>query len=709
MPAAPLPESLPELSLPSVQPPSFVARAMQIPLRRWPLLLVALLVSLGVAAAAGRMLGSTIWQLEGTMVYNNLALSDVQRGIYSPPSFQTVTSIVNTTNNMEDLRKEFGLALPAEVLARLFKVKVQDSADDHTIRIALNWEDGPRGEELVNRLMELNVQHLTKERQATVARYQESIDAAMAVCEQRLAKARSDLDNLNLPTTVQNFKVETERLEKEVSDLSNTLATQQQEEQAYQDRVGASKKRIDDMKEKARQDATNANAEPSDEERKAEEDYDKMKVKLEAAKRRYNEERPLAEQKIISAKDFQKTKEEYDVLQAEAKVLQRKIEFERQRRKKGTNNPILQQEEAKLLDLNDHLKDARGKVALTTRTLEERRKKAHELTRIQKQVEPLIEKLKGADADRLQLEAQQLAARQLANRSDAELSIHARAKASDSSSSSTQGKFAAIGLILTLALSLGLLVGAEMVGKSWQIESLAYRLGLPILARFTRHRIEESANTINARALALRLRQYLPETGAIALLSPTNEGKDFDDVICSLARFLAIRDEKILILDARIASGSVDAVPRLTRKLSPSRRRSSPGMDLSQPLAVEPIVAGLVQYLVFEGQKERDFVYQTALHAVDYMPAGGPYPVTDVLASQPMKELLDSLRSRYTMLLIVGPALRSTVDTELLAAYADGSVLVLNGQIQGVGATVETLVRSLKEANAPLLGSVIAL
>src|SRR5438105_7522416 len=87
-------------------------------------------------------------------------------------------------------------------------------------------------------------------------------------------------------------------------------------------------------------------------------------------------------------------------------------------------------------------------------------------------------------------------------------------------------------------------------------------------------------------------------------------------------------------------------------------------------------VAGLVQYLVFEGQDHAQFIYHTRLPGVDYMPAGGPYPVTDALASEPMAELVQTVRQEYTLLLVVGPALARSVDTEILAAYADGMIVV---------------------------------
>lgn len=101
------------------------------------------------------------------------------------------------------------------------------------------------------------------------------------------------------------------------------------------------------------------------------------------------------------------------------------------------------------------------------------------------------------------------------------------------------------------------------------------------------------------------------------------------------------------------------------------------------------------------------FIWPTRIQAVDYFPAGGPYKVSDVLASQAMKDLLDTLGKTYTLILLVGPALSYTVDTEILAAYAHGIAVVLNELLRGLTPSVAQFVQSLREANAPLLGAVL--
>jgi Mrp family chromosome partitioning ATPase len=118
-------------------------------------------------------------------------------------------------------------------------------------------------------------------------------------------------------------------------------------------------------------------------------------------------------------------------------------------------------------------------------------------------------------------------------------------------------------------------------------------------------------------------------------------------------------------------------------------------------------VSGLVQYLVFEGQDHAQFIYHTRIPGVDYMPSGGPYPVTDALASEPMAELVQIVKQEYTLVLVVGPALARSVDTEILAAYADGMIVVLNNPLGSFSPAIEEVINALKEKHAPLLGTAI--
>jgi Mrp family chromosome partitioning ATPase len=261
-----------------------------------------------------------------------------------------------------------------------------------------------------------------------------------------------------------------------------------------------------------------------------------------------------------------------------------------------------------------------------------------------------------------------------------------------------------MGAMLPLLAGFTLLIGSSMASKTWRAEVMADRLGLPILAEDARGKGTLRAD--EARGLSLRIRQFVPESGAAVLVSSLNEGGGVDHLVTELARYFAMRNEHVLILDSRIAQSQAGELAALIDKRVDG---SAPAVvpHASANNAAGPGMPGLVQYLVFEGQDPKRFMFHTRLPGVDYLPAGGPYPVTDALASEPMDELLEGLRQEYTLLLLVGPAVTWDVDTEILAAYVDGMIVVLNNPLGTFSADLEGFFRSLKEKNAPLLGSVI--
>ena len=64
--------------------------------------------------------------------------------------------------------------------------------------------------------------------------------------------------------------------------------------------------------------------------------------------------------------------------------------------------------------------------------------------------------------------------------------------------------------------------------------------------------------------------QYVPENGAAILFSSMHNGVDVDEVVWETSRYLAHRhNDKLLILDARIANSRDDGWPTWIERTSP--------------------------------------------------------------------------------------------------------------------------------------------
>jgi Mrp family chromosome partitioning ATPase len=180
--------------------------------------------------------------------------------------------------------------------------------------------------------------------------------------------------------------------------------------------------------------------------------------------------------------------------------------------------------------------------------------------------------------------------------------------------------------------------------------------------------------------------------GGILLFSPLAGGRTLDEIVCDVCRYLALQDEKVLILDGRISDRQDSGSPPWVSPMATADGGNAPG---------------LVQQLVFEGQSVWDVILPTRLPGVEYLPAGGPCSTTDVLASQQIRDLLESLRRHYSLIVVVGPSADHPIDTEILSAYADGVLAVINAPARTCPLGAEALVQSLKVGGTPLLGAVV--
>jgi Mrp family chromosome partitioning ATPase len=144
----------------------------------------------------------------------------------------------------------------------------------------------------------------------------------------------------------------------------------------------------------------------------------------------------------------------------------------------------------------------------------------------------------------------------------------------------------------------------------------------------------------------------------------------------SLASCLARRDERVLVLDGRLGEASDGGTP------------------------------GLREYLSFSVAEADEVIRPGPLPGVDVLPAGKPVTCGDALATHRMRELIEELRSRYTLILLQGPSLHDPVDLSILAAFTEGMIIVAERPPVSLPVARKTLA-SLVRLEAPLIGQVV--
>jgi Mrp family chromosome partitioning ATPase len=700
-----------------------VARVAKVPLRRWKLTFLAVLISLGGAAYAYTKKEEQ-WRITAFLVYEPHELQVGQRKIYTPHEFPTVLNLVKDRGNFDQLGKEFpGLSgIDPILLANvIFKIEAVATTigDSRNIQIAYQTEDKGEGEEIVKRLIKICQARQLEARQKRLDELYDLQKKILVQKDQDVKKPQAALADYLKEKGYRDdaaLKLEMESWSRKAQNDEQAMVADEKALKDIQVQIKDVQKKLEDLKaNKAEVSAADKQAYKDRQENLQssiqieENNLVGAKKELARAESKLSTEQRLLEGGSGTPKAVKDAKYELELTQLRVQS----IEQGRDRLKKS----LAELKPAstgitKYLDQLDNLElnrtTAESRFNRSKLTFDHSQERATGLVDLYSGVKPRLKAIEEAEKERDTQNAMLLEIRNTRDIPIEELKVTSEPLASRYASTNAK-KMLAMGFGIPFAVLLALLVGFEMTTTGWKAESLAETLRLPLLARSSGSRRAGALSPTETRGLSLRIRQYVPDAGGIVLLSSLNDGPGIDQLVSDLSRYFAARDEKVLVLDARIANTEGDMLPRLLgRQVVRGAVEVVPdGQSTMRGKVGSVVVSGLVQYLVFEGMDPAGFICPTRIPAVDYMAAGGPYVLTDVLASQPMKDLLETLRRRYSLVLVVGPSATKSIDTEILAAYVSGIVFIINSPIKTATPAVQEFLVSLKEANAPLLGSVV--
>jgi len=683
------------------QQPGLLASALRAPIRRWQVTLAGALICGAVAVLAGLAFSEKSWKADGVLLYTPLPDSESLKKSYNPEKLESFIALIKSNDDLETLRQEFNLALTTEVLEK--KIKVEQVPRSQAVMVSLEWGDRVAGADIVNRLMELHIRHVGNIQKGKTTEIMEGLQAQLKECQAARDAARSEFVDFLTKKDIVDIRNDRDRLDKEVAVAEKDVTDAKEKSSAVPqmiDDVDSDIKKIgDDLQAKSLGELAIL----------AQEDRDYRKRRKELEEGIHDEERRKAE----AEKEFRDAEREARsvepllntaaIARSEADKLRGKAELLRLKVVNGEKK-IKEMEEdlnqlprdyflGKVGDLrkkrSEYVEEGRTLRAKITRleeTLKLVRQRKEKRLLVLSEGELLEKKYKELDARRLQFEEQLGDLRSLGS----EVKIDTPAKPKRDAFSSNFKKLAAGVFGVPFLLLLGGMVLFDVVSNAGTAQTLARRLGLSVVGRFPAG--GKAPVPAESRALALRLRQSVSEPGAVLLVAPLSGRQGVNELVCDVSRYLALQDEKVLILDGSIGDSQDDGPP-----------------PWASPLATTggSRATGLVQYLVFEGQSIWDSILPTRLPGVEYLPAGGPCSTTDVLASQQMRELLQSLRQHYSLIVVTGPSADHPIDTEILSAYADGVLAVVQGPVGACPPEAEPLVRSLQSSGAPLLGAVV--
>lgn len=196
---------------------------------------------------------------------------------------------------------------------------------------------------------------------------------------------------------------------------------------------------------------------------------------------------------------------------------------------------------------------------------------------------------------------------------------------------------------------------------------------------------KESTQIELYRILARPLRIEYPKQGTTFLITSTLLGEGKSTVVLNLAAVYGRQDEHVLVIDAQV---------RNKETLSPFASYQIPPENPEQIVTVN----GLGEYLSYKVSDPEEIVIQTSLPGVDMIMMQDKAIIPDLLQSSRMRELMEVLKNRYSIILIEGPPVEKYVDAEVLTHYCDATLFVTACDVAKPDSIREALSRLGKSA-----------
>jgi Mrp family chromosome partitioning ATPase len=260
------------------------------------------------------------------------------------------------------------------------------------------------------------------------------------------------------------------------------------------------------------------------------------------------------------------------------------------------------------------------------------------------------------------------------------------------------------------------------------------------------------------RIIARHLRGSVPGRGARILVVSAHHGEGKSLASVYLASCMGRQDERVLVMDAFVradvhqerfsgSSRKIGSTNTLLRQVETilmepirsifgrgrgyhegqgnsladrlyrwagrvSRRQPSTGGDDTRLILRDLIpdneknLKGLGEYLSFHADELEEITWPTVLSGVDCLPHIGKAVIPELLGSNRMKQLMETMLERYSVILIDGPPVLPYVDAELIAQQCDAVVLVVRSQWCQLG-MVQKAMERLKRLNVPIAGLIL--
>jgi hypothetical protein len=682
--------------------------------KHWRFLLLALLVSLPLAWAAGHWFGTAKWHIDSTLMYNPLSHTDATQAGYSPP---TVNTFVALFTSPEVVSRVCDTHAPGPTPKQLEKrLKATQPNGSELVHVSLDWNDPHEGAALLSGVIAAHAEQLVSIRRVAVHDQMNLVKSRLEVRRRQLAHAQDKLDAFHRELKVRSVTRELEQTMSEVSALATAIGANRRKLATFE----ALKKTATTHLQNGDPDqALSAASELAPAAmigsyevrtdrilaglREAQENLAVATKNWELKARDEREVRHLVYQRAMSQQEYEKLTGELELLV----MKKRQAETQIRRYQKELEDMPMRKAAAGIKNLDTQAEQMRLEIGGADDALKAALAKSGSLMDVLEREKPLTEAVSHAKDEMQHCQRQVDALNQLETTAAREFSVLKPPEPPAVPTSTTRNLICVSVLLLCCGLAF---TGASTLDH-WRHQRTPYamvqNLGARVLAPAPRREssgelADRTAVDNQARSrLAFRVSREVSDCGRIVLFTSLNHPTIHRDVVREVSVYLGAREGRVLVLDARIGPPN--------RWSTSAADERTPCWPLQEPTVRPPVplAGGLAEFLAQRDQELEALVRQTENPRVDYIPCGEPTARPELLASEAMSQLLRDVSDRYARILIIGPSAAQPLEVEMLASYADSVIVAMTQTDQVKRATAADFMESLREAGTPLTAVVV--
>lgn len=695
--------------------------------RRWWLMGIAFVIALVAGAFGSKPVTEKVWKASALLLYTAPRVPDSIGTIAESVDLANMSGFVTSYPVLSKINDTLGGGFPVPLLEK--SVTVETSRMTKTLFMTLEWGDKDECQELLEQLVIEYPKYVASVRQSIAQGLLDELNQQIAATKTRLNASRTRLRDFLRDNNIVDFDQDIVLKQAHVLSLETTIASLKRDGVSMKNQLEMLDKQVQSLRQeaKAEEEADRkfeaAEESLSDNRRRQnrlreliEEERRVLEVrsKIELLRTEYERAQALASKKLIPVSQLEAVRSQLLALisqvtesekikkwQTELEDLDKTVVPANRNSKKSS--PIIAQILAKKLEAE--LKIAHGERSLieVERELEATRLQIASFQAKRNDLRTLQDEVTGIVAELASLQAKSGELLQLSSLGPVEFTVISPAATGQFPVRSNRKKmFAGIALVTILLSGTSIAAFDVLLCGIIPTDAQVAMLGLPILSCPDETLVGPSESVLrygeSVRKIAFDVRRRIPDHGAVLLLSSMTDSTRFVTFVEDLAECYARRDERILILDARQVADGIGEFADILRYETILDQVDS---DWDQ---ADMFLPGLSDWLTMRVAALEKVIHGTTLPGTDLMLPGNSC-IGEEYATIRMRELMDSIRGSYSIILMIGPATELKNELQILGTYVDGIALSFEATERlnpGVSETIEALV----ETQSPLIGAV---